>query len=134
MPPTTSRATHYAYENTSTNSPLRKLLSDIFAYNAKPETITEGILSFPAEFLADVLHINMKRLPLRLKDERANFDRDAKKYYVKDEASTRSVQKSRVLEAVPAADLEPPSGSITARVVDPSPLAARKVPKKKILQ
>ena len=36
----------------------------------------------PVEFMADVLIVNMKRLPLRLEDEKADFDLNATKYHV----------------------------------------------------
>lgn len=82
LPPAASDAISYAYRNTAAEYPFRKLLADIFAYNAKPDAVHEDILSFPAEFLADVLLINMKRLPLRLANERAAFDADATEYYI----------------------------------------------------
>lgn len=82
LPPATSSAIYYAYQNTLEGSSLRKLLADIFAFNVKPETLDEEILSLPHEFMADVLVINMKRLPLRLKDEKADFDKNADKYHV----------------------------------------------------
>ena len=98
--PATSSAINYAYQNTPERSPLRKLLADIFAYNVKPETLNEDILSFPAEFMADVLLINMKRLPLRLKEEEADFDKNADKYRVHDSSSTRNDRKQGMSEDV----------------------------------
>ena len=95
LPPATASAIHYAYQNTLERSPLRKLLTDIFAFNVKPETLDEDILSFPAEFMADVLLINMKRLPLRFKEEAADFDNNADKYHVNDSSSTRNDRKQR---------------------------------------
>lgn len=49
-------------------------MADIFAFNVKPETLDESLLGLPAEFMADVVIINMKRLPLRLGNEKADFD------------------------------------------------------------
>ncbi|KAL2049800.1 hypothetical protein ABVK25_009895 [Lepraria finkii] len=95
LPPATASAIHYAYQNTLERSPLRKLLTDIFAFNVKPETLDEDILLFPAEFMADVLLLNMKRLPLRLKEEAADFDNNADKYHVNDSSSTRNDRKQR---------------------------------------
>ena len=100
LPPATSSAINYAYQNTPERSPLRKLLADIFAYNVKPEILDEDILSFPAEFMADVLLINMKRLPLRLKAEEADFDENADKYHVHDSSSTPNDRKQRTSEDV----------------------------------
>ena len=98
LSPATSSAIHYTYQNTPEGSPLRKLLADIFAYNVKPETLDEEILSFPAEFMADVLLINMKRLPLRLENEKADFDVSTNKYHVRDSPSTRCDRKQRVFK------------------------------------
>ena len=97
LPPASSSAIHYAYQNTPDSSPLRKLLADIFAFNVKPETLDESLLVLPAEFMADVLVINMKRLPLRLGDEKADFDLNANKYHVKDTSHDR---RSRVTQGV----------------------------------
>lgn len=82
LPPATSSAIQYAYDYTPESSPLRKLLADIFAFNVKPEAWEESFLELPVEFLADVLVINMRRLPLRLKDEGADFDFNTDKYHV----------------------------------------------------
>lgn len=38
----------------------------------------------PAEFMADVLTISMRRLSLRLADEKADFDISADKYHIHD--------------------------------------------------
>ncbi|MCJ1225076.1 hypothetical protein MMC12_001725 [Toensbergia leucococca] len=100
LPPGTSAAICYAYDNTPTGSPLRKLLADIFAYNVKPEALDEDILLFPAEFMADVLLINMKRLPLRLKLESADFDLNAEKYHVQELTGTHTERKQRVSKDV----------------------------------
>lgn len=108
--PATASAIHYAYQNTLESSPLRKLLADIFAFNVKPETLDEDILSFPAEFMADVLLINMKRLPLRLKEEAADFDNNADKYHVYDSSSTRNDRKQRTEAADP--EPEPPTDAV----------------------
>lgn len=108
--PATASAIHYAYQNALESSPLRKLLADIFAFNVKPETLDEDILSFPAEFMADVLLINMKRLPLRLKEEAADFDNNADKYHVYDSSSTRNDRKQRTEAADP--EPEPPTDAV----------------------
>ena len=100
LPPATSSAIHYAYENTPERSSLRKLLTDIFAFNVEPETLDEDIHSFPAAFLADVLLTNMKRLPLRLKNEKADFDKNADKYHVQDSSSACSDRKQRTYKDV----------------------------------
>ena len=66
--------------------------------SVKPETLDEDILSFPAKFMANILLINMKRLPLRLKEEEAGFDKNADKYHVHDLSSTRNNRKQRISE------------------------------------
>ena len=49
LPPATASAIHYAYLKISERSPLRRLLTDIFAYDVKPEALyEEDSLSFPA--------------------------------------------------------------------------------------
>ena len=88
LPPATARAVKYAYKNTLENSPLRKLLSDIFAYDVKPDTLEENILSFPNEFIADVLLTKMKRLPFRLDEGEANFDRKAEMHHIQNSSNT----------------------------------------------
>ncbi len=95
LPPATASAITYAYQKTPERSPLRKLLTDIFAYDVKPEALFEDILSFPAEFISDLLLITMKRLPFRLKAEDADFDKNADKYHVHDASSTRNDRKQR---------------------------------------
>lgn len=107
LSPATSTAIHYAYQNTSDSSPLRKMLADIFAFNVKPETLDESLLMLPAEFMADVLFINMKRLPLRLGDEKADFDLNADKYHVKDTSYDR---RSRAVAMEAAVDNEDDTG------------------------
>lgn len=97
LAPASSSAIHYAYQNTPDSSPLRKLLADIFAFNVKPETLDESLLGLPAEFMADVVIINMKRLPLRLGNEKADFDLNADKYHIEDTSHDR---RSRVIECV----------------------------------
>ena len=109
LPPATASAIHYAYQNTPERSPLRKLLADIFAFNVKPETLNEDILLFPAEFMADILLINMKRLPLRLEEEEADFDNNADKYHV---------HGSHDGPAIEAADPEPKLPTDAAAVND----------------
>lgn len=84
LPPATSAAIHHAYQSTPEASVLRKLLADIFAFNVKPDMLQESLLMLPVEFMADVLTINMKRLPLRLADEEADFDSSADKYHIHD--------------------------------------------------
>jgi hypothetical protein len=71
------------------------LLTDIFAFNVKPETLDEDILLFPAEFMADVRLINMKRLPFRLKKEKADLNKNADKYHVHDSSSTRNDRRQK---------------------------------------
>ena len=95
LPPATFIAIQHAYRNTLEGSSLRGLLTDIFAFNVKAETLEEDILALPTEFIADVVIINMKRLPLRLGDEKAHFDKGAEQYYVQD---TRLDRKSRVFQ------------------------------------
>ncbi len=104
LPPTTASAITYAYQNTPERSPLRKLLTDIFAYDIKPEALYEDILSFPTEFLGDVLLITMKRLPFRLKAEEADFDKNADKYHVHDSSSTCNDRKQRTSEDMKTRD------------------------------
>ena len=104
IPTTTAKAITYAYENTLDNSPLRKLLADIFAYDVKPQEIKENILSFPRQFIADVLLITMKRLPFRINTEKADFDKDAREYYVQDSSSTRQDRILRTPEEPNAID------------------------------
>lgn len=117
LSPATSSAIRYAYQYTPQHSPLRKLLADIFAYNVKPETLDEDILSFPHEFMADVLLVNMKRLPLRLKEEEADFDKNADKYHIHDSSSTPNDSRDEpVAEATisePAPPCEAPDPELT---------------------
>ena len=94
LPPATSTAIQHAYQNTPTGSPLRKLLADIFAYNVKPDALDEDILSFPVEYVADVLLINMKRLPLRLGEEKADFDVTAKNYHISESPRSSTTQRN----------------------------------------
>ena len=82
LPPASSAVIDFAYEHTMDDSPLRRLLSEIFAYNVKPEVLQEKLMAFPKEFMADVMMINMKRFPLRLHDEQADFDNDASGYHI----------------------------------------------------
>ena len=96
LPPATSSAIHYAYLHTPEGSPLRKLLADIFAYNVKADTLDEDLQSFPVEFTVDVLLINMKRLPLRMKEERADFDVDMSKYYIHKSSNAECDKRQRV--------------------------------------
>ena len=96
--PATASAITYAYQNTPERSPLRELLADIFAYNIKPEALCEDILSFPIEFMRDVLFITMKRLPFRLKAEEAKFDKNAKKYHAHVSTSSRNDRTQRSSE------------------------------------
>jgi len=94
LPPATSTTIYYTYQNTLEGSPLRRLLADIFAFNVRPQMLDEDLLVLPAPFVADVLTINMKRLPLRLRDEKADFDISTEKYHVHDTGPER---KSRML-------------------------------------
>ena len=101
LPPATASAVRYAYEKTSERSPLRRLLTDIFAYDVKPEALyEEDSLSFPAQFMADVLFITKKRLPLRLNGEEADFDENADKYHVHNLSSTCNDREQRTPEDV----------------------------------
>ena len=50
--------------------------------------------------MADVLLINMKRLPLRLKLESADFDLNAEKYHVQELTGTHTERKQRVSKDV----------------------------------
>lgn len=95
LPPATSGAIHHAYQNTPEASPLRKLLADVFAFNVKLQMLDESLLMLPTEFIADVLTINMRRLPLRLAGETADFDTSADKYHVLD---THYNREPRILE------------------------------------
>lgn len=100
-PPATVSAVQYAYQRTSEHSPLRKLLSDIFAYNVEPGMLNENILSFPIEFLADVLLTNMKRLPFRLDEEAAaDFDENVDKYHIHDSLNTPDNRDEKTSEDV----------------------------------
>jgi len=63
------------------------LLADIFAYNVKPKTLDE-----------DVLLISVKRLFLRFKDEKADFDTNTDKYHVRDSSSSRGDRKRGMFE------------------------------------
>jgi len=96
LPPATSTAIQYAYQNTHERSSLRRLLADIFAFNMKNETLKMDLLALPKEFLADVLVINMKRLPLRLGNEKADFDTQMENYHVHE---TRPDRRNRVSQA-----------------------------------
>ena len=101
LPPATASAVHYAYQKTSEGSPLRRLLTDIFAYDVKPKALyEEDSLSFPAQFMADVLFITKKRLPFRLNGEEANFDKNADKYHVHISSSTCNDRKQQTSEDV----------------------------------
>ncbi|MCJ1386407.1 hypothetical protein MMC17_009533 [Xylographa soralifera] len=115
-PLTTSTAIQYAYQNTLTDSPLRKLLADIFAYNVKPDALDEDILSFPVEYLADVLVINMKRLPLRLDEEKADFDVNAKTYHIS--GLPPSSRAQRVLEETKEKEKEKQRDSVDGLPVE----------------
>ena len=106
--PATPDAIHYAWENTAAGSPLRRLLTDIFAYNVKPESAEEDILAYPIEFIADVTIVNMRRLPIRLKDEIAPFEHDATSYHEHD-SSCSCCSGSRgpeTAEETPQSDLD----------------------------
>ena len=98
LPPATTSAIHYAYQKTSEPSPLRRLLTDIFAYDVKPEALYEDTLSYPTQFIADVLVTTQKRLPFRLKGEEADFDKNADKYHVPDSSSTCNDRRQRTSE------------------------------------
>ena len=80
------------------------MLADIFAYNVKPDALDEGIPSFSAEHVADVLLIHIKRLPLRLDEKKADFDVDARKYHVSE--LSPSSRTHRVLEETKERDNE----------------------------
>ena len=88
-PPASSTAIYHAYQNTLQGSPLRGLLADIFAFNMRPETLDKDLLVLTVPFIADVININTKRLPLRLRDEKADFDVSTEKYHVHDTGPER---------------------------------------------
>ena len=121
LPTATATAITYAYENTREGSPLRKLLADIFAYDVKPKEIQENILSFPPQFIADVLLITMKRLPFRINTEKADFDKDAKEYYVQESSSTRQDRIQRTPEDANGID-HPPAGPAPEQIPEPPAL------------
>ncbi|KAL8647836.1 MAG: hypothetical protein Q9210_005325 [Variospora velana] len=106
LPPATSAAIHHAYRNTPEASPLRKLLADIFAFNVKPDMLQESLLMLPAEFMADVLTISMRRLPLRLANEIADFDISMDKYHIHD---THYDRNPRVFEGLSDKKTEQPA-------------------------
>lgn len=82
---------------------MRKLLAGIFAYSVQPETLSENILFFPIEFLADVLLANMKRLPFRLNEEEAaDLDKSADKYHLCDSLSSPDDRNQNTSEDVEA--------------------------------
>ena len=124
LPPATASAIRYAYQKTSELSPLRRLLTDIFAYDVKPEALYEDFQSLPAEFMADVLLITKKRLPFRLKAEEADFDKNADKYHVHDSSSIPNDRNQRTSEDVEVrgtkSDLDPLDGP-AAEVAVPEP-------------
>ena len=105
-PTTTADAITYAYEHTPEGSPLRKLLADIFAYDVKSEELEKDILSFPPQFMADVLLITMKRLPFRSNMEKAQFYKDAKRYHVEGSSSPSHNRIRRMSEDKNAIDDE----------------------------
>ena len=125
LPPATASAVHYAYQKTSVGSPLRRLLTDIFAYDVRPEALyEENSLSFPARFMADVLFVTKKRLPLRLNGEEADFDKNADKYYVHDSLSTRNDWERRTSEDVEVRGTNSDFNSheeLAAKVATPKP-------------
>ena len=79
-------------------------MADIFAFNVRPEMLDEDLLVLPAEFMTDVLIINMKRLPLRLVGEKVDFDISTEKYYVHD---TRPEGKSRTFRGTACEEPSP---------------------------
>lgn len=83
------------------------LQADIFAFNVKPQAWDESLLTLPVEFMADVLIINMKRLPLRLANERADFDLNANKYHV---GHPRDDRRSGILDGAAIGDDEEDDG------------------------
>ena len=60
----------------------------------------------PVEFMVDVLVINMKRLPLRLEDEKADFDLNVTKYHVE---HLRDDRRSRTFQVVKDGALDGPA-------------------------
>ena len=101
LPPATASAVHYAYQKTSERSPLRRLLTNIFAYDVKPEALyKEDSLSFPAQFIANVLFITKKRLPLRLNGKKTDFDKNTNKYHIHNLSSTCNNRKQRTSKDV----------------------------------
>ncbi|KAI9709172.1 MAG: hypothetical protein M1812_007757 [Candelaria pacifica] len=87
-------AVDLVYENTASNSLLRKLFVDLYAYDidvdtlpdlSKPGTTTESLfLGRPKEFLVGIALANVRRLPFRLRDEKAPFELDISQYYEQD--------------------------------------------------
>jgi len=73
----------------------------------KPQAWDESLLKLPIEFMADVLVINMKRLPLRLEDERADFDLNTNKYHVE---HRRDDRRSGALDGAAIGDDEENNG------------------------
>ena len=71
----------HAYQNTSEFSLLKKLLMNIFAFNISFKDLGSDIDSFSTEFLVNILLINMKQLPYRLNEEKADFDDNTDKYH-----------------------------------------------------
>ena len=124
LPLATFSAIHLAYQNTPEASPLRKLLADIFAFNVKPDMLEESLLMLPAEFLADVLVINMRRLPLRLIGEKADFDTSADKYHIHD---THTDRKPRVFQGLS----DEPNESPTVDEDNASNISSSRTKKKK---
>jgi len=102
-PPAIVSAIQYAYQRTPEHSPLRKLLADIFAYNVEPKALSEDILFFPIEFLANVLLINMKRLPFKLNEKKAaDFGKNVDKYHIHDSLGTLDNRDEKTSEDVEA--------------------------------
>lgn len=52
--------------------------------------------SEPVEFVVDALLINMKRLSLRIKEEKADFDVDMSKYYIHKSSNAGCDRRQRV--------------------------------------
>ena len=76
-------AIEHAYSHTPPHSPLRRLLSELFAYNVDPHSPGLDLEDYPKEFVSEVCLLNMKRLPFRLQGEKAGFDDDVEQNHIK---------------------------------------------------
>ncbi|KAI9796507.1 MAG: hypothetical protein M1835_003841 [Candelina submexicana] len=76
----------YLFEHTPANSPIQRLLIDRFAFNINPKIIDVACLSDrPVGFTAGIAMVNLRRMPRRLRNEKAPFEIDLSQYHQKDE-------------------------------------------------